>query len=325
MMFNRNHGIYLGLITLIASLASCGKSDYVQQPLPTDAPTLALISKGKQLVITNCYSCHSTDAPLEGGRLAPPMEAVKNHYLAAETTIEEFTANLVRFVQKPSPAYSKMPGARKRFGLMPALPLPDEELQAIAAFIYYTELEAPEWLEEHQKGERKEHEMLESQNNYAEKGKQLALQTKAILSKNLMAALNTGGPVHAIDFCNTRAIPLTDSSARVSGVQIHRVSDRPRNPDNAADSLQRIQLAEIQSDLDQGITEAHRLVVEENFVTGYYPIMINGMCLQCHGEKGNQVQPATLSALEALYPEDEAIGYTSSQLRGMWVVSMPKK
>lgn len=325
MFNNSSHRHFAGLIIPLFLFISCSGTENISRPLPTDQPTLELISQGKQLITTNCYSCHSTDAPLEGGRLAPPMEAVKSHYLDEATTVEAFTADLVRFVHKPSPAYSKMPGARKRFGLMPALPLPEEELQAIAAFIYYTDLEAPAWLEEHQKGERKEHERLESRNDFAETGRQLALQTKAVLGKNLMAALNTGGPVHAIDFCNTRAIPLTDSSGRAMNVQILRVSDRPRNPANAADSMQRIQLAELQSDMEQGITDVHRLVEEESFVTGYYPIITNAMCLQCHGEKENQVQPATLSALEALYPEDQAIGYANSQLRGMWVVTMPRK
>lgn len=47
------------------------------------------------------------------------MKAVKNHYLDEETTVEAFTADLIRFVRKPSPAYSKMPALLQLFFAKP--------------------------------------------------------------------------------------------------------------------------------------------------------------------------------------------------------------
>ncbi|WP_020567899.1 c-type heme family protein [Neolewinella persica] len=320
MTINKIYPLITGLGFIVAVFISCGKSDSSSPELPVDQATLALIDKGEGLISTNCYSCHSATAPLEGGRLAPPMEAVKSHYLNDESTLDEFTSQLIRFVQKPSEAYSKMPGARKRFGLMPALPLPEEELRAIAAFIYYKDLEAPAWLEAHQGGK---HGALANQEVYVERGKKQAMETKAVLGKNLMAAVNAGGPENAVAFCNVRAIPLTDSSSNVLRVQ--RVSDRPRNPDNAADSLQLVQIAEIRNDLDQGETDVYRMVEGEDVVTGYYPITTNAFCLQCHGKKGTDINSATISALEALYPDDHAVGYAANQLRGIWVVTMARE
>jgi mono/diheme cytochrome c family protein len=310
---------FIGLGILTVFLYSCGSTDDVSPTLPEDQATLDLIKQGEGLIANNCYSCHSATAPLEGGRLAPPMEAVKNHYLNKETTLDEFTGQLVRFVNKPSEAYSKMPGARKRFGLMPALPLPTEELKSIAAFIYYKDLEAPAWLEAHQGGE---YGVPANQEAYVERGKQQAMQTKAILGKKLMAAVNAGGPENAVAFCNVRAIPLTDSSSNV--LRVRRVSDRPRNPANAADSLQLVQMDEIRNDLDQGKTDVFRLVDGKEVFTGYYPITTNAFCLQCHGEKEIDINSATISALEALYPEDHAVGYAANQLRGIWVVTMAR-
>lgn len=176
------------LLLVVAGLFfSCGNSKGPTIPLPTDQATLALIEKGERLIAVNCYACHSQDAPLNG-RLAPPMAAVRSHYLDESSTFNGFKEELIRFVQKPSEAYSKMPGARKRFGLMPALALPEEELEAIAAYIFYTDVDAPEWLEEHQKEELKS---LGAKDDLVEQGRSYALQTKAALGKKLMAALNT--------------------------------------------------------------------------------------------------------------------------------------
>lgn len=321
MMKTRNFFFgYLTTIVLAGAFFSCSGSEAPVFPPPTDAKTLALIARGESLIATNCYSCHSPDAPMNA-RLAPPMAGVRNHYLTEASSLAGFTEELVRFVHRPDEAYSKMPGAVRRFGLMPALPLPDEELEAIAAFIFYSDLEAPDWFEDHQKEERK---AMSAREEIAKKGKAYALQTKAVLGKNLMAAINVEGTTGAVDFCNTRAIPLTDSSAQALAVHIRRVSDRPRNPDNAADSLQLEQIEAIRGDLMEGKTNAYRLIETEHEVTGFYPIMTNAMCLQCHGKKGEDVKTATLSALETLYPDDQATGYVANQLRGVWVVTMPR-
>lgn len=310
---------YSVAVVLAGVFLACSGSEAPAITSPTDAATQALIARGESLIVTNCYSCHSTDAPLNG-RLAPPMVAVRSHYLSDTSSLTGFTDQLVRFVQRPNPDYSKMPGARRRFGLMPALPLPDEELEAIAAFIFYTDLDAPEWFEAHQKEEQK---AMSAQEELAKQGKAYALQTKAVLGKNLMAAINANGAEGAISFCNTRAIPLTDSSGQSLGVQIHRVSDRPRNPDNEADSLQLSQMEAIRSDLAAGKQDVYRMTKAEGILTGYYPIMTNSMCLQCHGEKEKDIKSTTLSALEALYPDDRATGYATDQFRGLWVVTMP--
>lgn len=317
----RNHFFrYLTAIVLVSAFFSCGSTDAPTFAPPTDEATLAMIARGESLIATNCYSCHSTDAPMSA-RLAPPMAGVRSHYLTETSSLAEFTEELVRFVHQPDEAYSKMPGAVRRFGLMPALPLPDDELEAIAAFIFYSDLEAPDWFEEHQKEERK---AMGAREGIAEQGKSYALQTKAVLGKNLMAAINANGAEGAVGFCNTRAIPLTDSSGQTLNVRIQRVSDRPRNPDNAADSLQLTQIEAIRGDLAAGKTNAYRLMETEHEVTGYYPIVTNAMCLQCHGEKEQDIQSNTLSALEALYPNDQATGYAANQLRGVWVVTMPQ-
>lgn len=316
------------LLLLALSTIACNSFDAneVARTLPTDPEVLAQIENGKSLLEKNCYSCHSPTAPLNGGRLAPPMIAVKTHYIDEATTLADFTAELVRFVGKPSKAYSKMPGAVRRFGLMPQVQYPEADLKAIAAYIYYVDLEQPDWFEKHQQEEKAENQKEFGQlNEYAEQGRQYALQTKSVLGSNLLNAINAGGPENAVTFCNVRAIPLTDSVGVAQNARIRRVSDRPRNPENTADSLELLQINALREDLAGGISLPHRLYQEDHKITGYYPIVTNEMCLKCHGEKNKDINQATLTALERLYPEDKATGYAANQLRGIWVVEMPLK
>jgi hypothetical protein len=176
-------------------------------------------------------------------------------------------------------------------------------------------------LAEHQKAENlKEFGPLQKM---AEQGRQYALKAKSALGSNLINAINAGGPESAVSFCNVRAEFLTDSTATAQNVGIRRVSDRPRNPANAADSFQGVQIGALRADLKGGIPNPYRLHEEEDMITGFYPILTNDMCLKCHGDKGKTINQATLSVLEELYPQDQATGYAANQLRGIWGVEIP--
>ena len=59
-------------------------------------------------------------------------------------------------------------------------------------------------------------------------------------------------------------------------------------------------------------------------VNFYYPIVTNGMCLQCHGEPNKEIDEATLAQLNNLYPDDKAKGYAMNQVRGIWSISWEK-
>ena len=53
---------------------------------------------------------------------------------------------------------------------------------------------------------------------------------------------------------------------------------------------------------------------------GYYAIVTNEMCIKCHGDKGETIEPATFAKIQKLYPADKALGYKVNELRGIWVV-----
>jgi mono/diheme cytochrome c family protein len=289
----------------------------------------AQLATGLKLLETNCYSCHSPSADM-GNRVAPPMEAVKRHYLDEDTTEAEFTQAVVAFLQNPTIANTKMHGAVKRFGVMPQMNFPEDQLQAIAAYMYHADLEKPDWFEAHFAAEHGKsgtgHHGLHHERDTAlsplELGQRIAMQTKATLGKNLLGAINSRGAAGAVDFCSTRAIPITDSMALALNASVKRVSDRNRNPDNAANADELAYIQASKALLAQGKKLMPKLTEIDGMQVGYYPIMTNTMCLQCHGQQGSQIADGTAQVIAAKYPEDKAVGYASDELRGIWVVEM---
>lgn len=112
----------------------------------------ALADEGADLYSQNCMSCHGGGQEM-GKRIAPPIVAVKNHYLEVHAEKEAFINAIVQWVQNPSKEKSLMPGAVKKFNLMPALPYSKEDIAAIAEFIYKESMEKPGWYDEHYEAE----------------------------------------------------------------------------------------------------------------------------------------------------------------------------
>lgn len=307
----------MGLILGITLLNSCQQSAQEEAEIsPADEAALSLM-------VTNCYSCHDPKKP-EGQRIAPPMLAVKKHYMRGQPTEAEFVAAMVAFLKKPSAEAAKMPGAVERFGVMPNMSFPEQQVRDIASYIYRHDIDGPKWFEEHYRQHHGNDAPTTDSSDYQAIGQQMAISTKSQLGKNLMAALKAGGPTHAVDFCNTRAIPLTDSMATVHGASIQRVSDKPRNPDNAANAAERAHIAAFQAAITAG--ESPQPIVEEQAdgVYFYAPILTNDMCLKCHGTPNETINAETLAMIQARYPNDKATGYAADQVRGIWRIKMNK-
>lgn len=163
--------------------------------------------------------------------------------------------------------------------------------------------------------------LLETIVNASKIGKEYALETQKLLGKNLVGAIQKKGVLGALDFCNVQAIPLTDSIAKKHGTIIKRVSDRPRNIKNKANSVELAQIEHFKKRLEQEKEVEPVVISEGNKNKFYYPIITNAMCLQCHGTPNEEIAPATLSKLEGLYPDDKAIGYGPNEVRGIWSIT----
>lgn len=297
---------------------------------------------GKKLLEANCYVCHSPSAS-EEDRIAPPMIAIKKHYLTEGVTKKEFIKSIQDFMKNPNVEDAKMYGAVKRFGVMPKANYPEATITQIADYIYDNEIEQPDWFEDHYnqnrgngngqgpgngKGQGKGKMMNNQQTSlddsnlsFEDRGMKYAMATKAELGKNLMGTIQKNGTVEAITFCNEAAYPLTDSMSVVYNASIKRVSDKPRNPKNRANSKEKYYINKFKKVISDN--QEPSPIVEETptSVNFYYPITTNTMCLQCHGSIIDSEVSATI---KKLYPNDMAIGYSENQVRGIWSITFDK-
>lgn len=295
---------------------------------------------GKKLMETNCYVCHNPTTDHDS-RIGPPMIAIKNHYLTEGMTKEEFVSSIQNWIENPTEDNSKMPGAVRRFGLMPKQIFPKETIQQISEYMYENDIEKPEWFDAHHKSEHgnqrgngmgqgkmkqsKQQAQLHSDDkSYGERGLEYALSTKAVLGKNLMGTIQKKGTVAALEFCNEKAYTLTDSMAVVHNARIKRLTDQPRNQENKISSEDLKYLISFKEMLNDTI-EFEPIVNEDSEeVNVYYPIVTNSMCLQCHGTPNETIESETLKTIARLYPNDKAKGYDVNQLRGIWKVTFEK-
>ncbi|RDY60070.1 c-type heme family protein [Flagellimonas nanhaiensis] len=285
----------------------------------------AVEHEGKKLMETKCYLCHSPSEPEKGTRIGPPMVAIKGHYLEEFKDKEGFVNAISDFIKAPSQEKVKLTGAVQRFGLMPYQYYPEQEIQKIAEYMFEYQIEEPEWFKEHWEERRggidynpgkKENNPVSSKLDYNDIGLKYALGTKKVLGKNLMGTIQNKGEVAAVAFCNERAYPLTDSMAIAYNARIKRVSDKPRNPKNRANEIEKEHIATFKKELAEGNSIEPIIVEEEYEVNFYYPIVTNSMCLKCHGYPSQEVQ----EQLSLLYPEDLAVGYDVDQVRGIWSI-----
>lgn len=320
-------------VLTITSLIGCGENQKKTNNEPIKEPKVAhQIPEGKQLLEKHCFLCHNPSTGHDE-RIAPPMVAIKAMYLKDGATKEQFIKEFVDFSKNPTVEKTKMKGAVKKFNIMPKQQFSEEDLTKIAAYIYDYQIEEPTWFKEHWQDTHgtpynnsgKKLDTTETEKTPAEIGLSYALDTKKVLGKNLMGAIQKKGTLEALKFCNHQAYPLTNSMATKFNASIKRVSDKPRNPANTANE-QELKVIEKYKKMVADKAEINPIVEEHNGgVQFYYPITTNSMCLQCHGKPAEQINPATLKKLSELYPADKAVGYDIDQVRGIWSIQFKKK
>lgn len=155
---------------------------------------------------------------------------------------------------------------------------------------------------------------------YAEfkiKGNEITNLAQSVLLANVAQAMQTGGPVYAIEFCNLKVSSITDSLNLANNCEISRVSAKNRHPEN---NLKTEADKNLWAIFEAGI--ATDTLIQENKKLVYYKTIKTGMpaCLKCHGSPGSDIDAATTEKLQKLYPNDLATGYNLNDFRGLWKV-----
>lgn len=144
------------------------------------------------------------------------------------------------------------------------------------------------------------------------------------LQSELKNAIQGGGPVSAIEVCNTRAMPITHRVSDEQGLNISRVSLKNRNPANQPNAWQAAVLEDFENQKAAGQDVSSLAWSETVEVDGgqefrfMKAIPTGDVCLLCHGA---QLAPGVSQALAELYPEDKATGFSIGDIRGAFVVT----
>lgn len=107
-------------------------------------------AEGYQLYKANCDVCHGMNGGMDmSKRIAPPMIAVRMHYIGSHPDKASFVNAVTSWVQKQDPVKSLMRGAIRRFNLMPPVNVSPQDAAKIAGYIYEGNLPVPDGMAEH--------------------------------------------------------------------------------------------------------------------------------------------------------------------------------
>ena len=106
---------------------------------------------GEKLFNTYCIACHGAKV---GGmdiskRIAPPIAAVKMHYIDRYPDQTSFVTAISSWIEKQDKSKSLMRSAINKFKLMPPIVVPKADAEKIAMYIYAGKIEEPEGFRQH--------------------------------------------------------------------------------------------------------------------------------------------------------------------------------
>lgn len=94
--------------------------------------------EGQNLFKQYCISCHSEtqDFSKKDKILAPPIGRVVEHYKGTFPDKKDFIKAVVNWANQPGQKAVLMPGAARKFGLMPPMPIGQDNLEKIANYMF---------------------------------------------------------------------------------------------------------------------------------------------------------------------------------------------
>jgi len=167
------------------------------------------------------------------------------------------------------------------------------------------------------------------QPGWLDEARKVATSVPPKLVAVLIEEIDKGGPESAIAVCKDKAPLLAKAAADESGWSVRRVSLRNRNPRAVPDAWERSALEDFDRRAAAGESpatlEKAELVQENGVGVRRYirALPAQQLCLQCHGST-EQLKPAVVERLRALYPDDKATGYAVGQIRGAMTIRRPQ-
>jgi hypothetical protein len=149
-------------------------------------------------------------------------------------------------------------------------------------------------------------------------GDSLVQLTFDSLSTTLQKKIGESGFDSAVGYCYLHAAHLT-ASKNDEVTSIKRATLKPRNKENRADNFEEVQIRYFQNIIDKQEPLKSKLVAENTGKVHFFkPIIVQPLCLGCHGDPNSEINEITLAAIQKNYPQDEATGYATGDLRGVW-------
>lgn len=154
------------------------------------------------------------------------------------------------------------------------------------------------------------------------KGKEISIQAKLAIKQALQNAIKTGGLENAVTYCNVHALPLTDSVSKAQHVRIRRIAKKYRNPLNEMNEKEsKIFKEYLMGWLSKSVMYPSIIPDEQGHPVYYDPMMVESLCLNCHGKPGDEIQQGVFNKIAELYPGDKAVDFKNGDPRGMWAIT----
>ncbi len=139
MELNLHNGIYMKSILLVIFIF-----------LPQVVLAANDTEQGEKLYQTYCSACHGATGGMDmNKRVAPPLIAVRMHYIGTYPEKPAFVSAVADWVEKPDAGKTFMPGAIRRFNIMPPVSVSRQDAEIIAAYIYDGNIEKPAGFDKH--------------------------------------------------------------------------------------------------------------------------------------------------------------------------------
>jgi hypothetical protein len=161
-----------------------------------------------------------------------------------------------------------------------------------------------------------------------EEGRGIAMKMPPKLLEVLDAEIKKGGHAEAMGVCREKAPQMAKNLSEQTGWMIRRVSLKNRNPKAVPDAWEKAVLEDFDRRTAAGEKptglEKGEVVAEgdKKFYRYMKALPTQDLCLNCHGTP-DRIDAAVQTKLKEIYPDDKAVGYSVSEIRGAITIKKP--